>query len=209
MAQLNSSNVVNGNIVESNDILQLYDAFTAGGGTTGVYNVSISGSLTGSATSASYALTASYASNVPVTASYALTASYVLSSSYAISSSRAVSSSYALTSSYSSYSLLSATTQQIYTTQVMPSGSNPQERTLKVAAGSITMTGSLATTVASDELKAKTLGTDLFVNATVFGNAGPIVSLRAYNSSTGQLQFNTTSGSGTEFVMWTAMYVPA
>ena len=62
MATLNSSNIVNGNVVETTDILQLYDAFTAGGGTTGVYNVSISGSLTGSATSASYALSASYTS---------------------------------------------------------------------------------------------------------------------------------------------------
>jgi flagellin-like hook-associated protein FlgL len=66
MATLNSSNVVNGNIVESTDILQLYDAFTAGGGTTGVYDVTVSGSLIGNAstaTSASYAITASHALN--------------------------------------------------------------------------------------------------------------------------------------------------
>ena len=55
MATLNSSNIVNGNTIQPNDLLQLYDAFTAGGGTTGAYNVSISGSLTGSATTATNA----------------------------------------------------------------------------------------------------------------------------------------------------------
>jgi hypothetical protein len=70
MATLNSTNVQTGNTVESNDILQLYDAFTSGGGTTGAYSVSISGSLTGLATSASFALTASYATQA-LSASYA------------------------------------------------------------------------------------------------------------------------------------------
>jgi hypothetical protein len=66
MATLNSSNITDGNTIEPNDLLQLYDAFTSGGGTTGVYSVSISGSLTGSASTAissSYAVTASYALN--------------------------------------------------------------------------------------------------------------------------------------------------
>jgi hypothetical protein len=66
MATLNSSNITTGNTVEANDLLQLYDALTPGGGTTGAYNVSISGSLTGSAStaiSASFATTASYALN--------------------------------------------------------------------------------------------------------------------------------------------------
>jgi len=64
MATLNSSNIVNGNLIEPNDLLQLYDAFTAGGGTTGAYNVSISGSLTGSATSADTSTIATSASNI-------------------------------------------------------------------------------------------------------------------------------------------------
>ena len=82
MATLNSTNVQTGNTVESNDILQLYDAFTSGGGTTGAYSVSISGSLTGLATSASFAVSAS----LSVSSSFALTASYAtqaLSASYA------------------------------------------------------------------------------------------------------------------------------
>lgn len=63
MATLDSSNIIDGNTIEPTDILQLYDAFTPGGGTTGVYNVTISGSLIGTATSSSYAVTASYALN--------------------------------------------------------------------------------------------------------------------------------------------------
>jgi hypothetical protein len=54
MAQLNPSNIQNGNIIQANDVLQLYDALTSGGG----YNVSISGSLTGSASTAITAFTA-------------------------------------------------------------------------------------------------------------------------------------------------------
>jgi hypothetical protein len=82
MATLNSTNVQTGNTVESNDILQLYDAFTSGGGTTGAYSVSISGSLTGLATSASFAVSASRS----VSSSFALTASFAtnaVSASYA------------------------------------------------------------------------------------------------------------------------------
>lgn len=74
MATLNSSNITDGNTIEPTDLLQLYDALTPGGGTTGAYSVSISGSITGSATTAtssSYALSSSYA----ITASHALNSS--------------------------------------------------------------------------------------------------------------------------------------
>lgn len=48
MAQLDKSNIVTGNTINASDVSALYDAFTAGGG----YSVSVSGSLTGSATTA-------------------------------------------------------------------------------------------------------------------------------------------------------------
>lgn len=211
MATLNSSNISTGNTIQPNDLLQLYDALTAGGGTTGVYDVSISGSITGSATSASYALTASYALNVPVTASYALTASYVLN---AVSSSRAVSSSFATSASFSTNSAnatSAATANNISPATVLPSGSSPITTVLGIAAGSITMTGSTATTANIDPLKSKVLGQTLFVNATIFnaGGSGNVVWVRAYSPSTGQIQFQTAGGSGTEFITWTAMYVPS
>jgi hypothetical protein len=52
MATLDSSNILDGNTIEPTDILQLYDAFTPGGGTTGEYNVTVSGSLIGNASTA-------------------------------------------------------------------------------------------------------------------------------------------------------------
>jgi hypothetical protein len=89
MATLNSSNITNGNTVQSNDLLQLYDALTPGGGTTGAYNVTVSGSLIGNAstaTSSSFATTSSYStksatstsSSLATTSSFAVTASYAL-----------------------------------------------------------------------------------------------------------------------------------
>jgi hypothetical protein len=70
MATLDSSNILDGNTIEPTDILQLYDAFTPGGGTTGEYNVTVSGSLIGNASTATSALSSSYA----ITASHALNA---------------------------------------------------------------------------------------------------------------------------------------
>ena len=54
MATLNSSNIVNGNTIQPNDLLQLYDAFDYDNAST-KYDVSISGSLTGTATTATNA----------------------------------------------------------------------------------------------------------------------------------------------------------
>ncbi len=41
MATLNNSNIVNGNTIETNDLLQLYDAFNFNGAST-KYDVSLS-----------------------------------------------------------------------------------------------------------------------------------------------------------------------
>ena len=59
MATLDSSNIVNGNVIEPNDILQLYNALSYPGASP-KYLVEISGSLEGTA---SYATTASFALN--------------------------------------------------------------------------------------------------------------------------------------------------
>jgi hypothetical protein len=194
MATLNSSNIVNGNIVETTDILQLYDALTAGGGTTGVYDVSISGSLTGSATSAT-------------SASYALSASFATSASFAISSSRAVSSSFATTASFA----LTTPTPTFLNVPVSNSGSAYANNTLGIVAGSLTAAGGIATTPASDPLKSKVIGTSLFINATIFAPGGPAnsVGVRSYNAGTGQIDFQTGGGTGTEFIMFTAYYIPS
>jgi hypothetical protein len=93
----------------------------------------------------------------------------------------------------------------------MPSGSVPTSQYLRVAAGSLTMTGSIATSEVADELKNKILGTTLFINATIFNAAGSgnVVWVRSYTSATGQFQLQTAGGTNSEFVMWTAHYVPS
>jgi hypothetical protein len=57
MATLDSSNISNGNTIEPNDLLQLYDAFDYENSST-KYNVSLSGSLDGNATTATDATNA-------------------------------------------------------------------------------------------------------------------------------------------------------
>jgi hypothetical protein len=359
MATLNSSNITDGNTIEPTDILQLYDALTPGGGTTGVYDVSISGSLTGSLLgTSSFARTSSFVNtlnqsvtvsgsvlvntlnetlgqfvgntngysefsvrntstgisasgdiavyadngtisnnyidmginNSNMTSSYSyfgtdfgnaldayvynvggnlrignatsvapfsqsfflfsnptatpnititgsqvalnktgslngifdisgstvitgslnvsrgITGSLLGTSSFAVSSSRAVSSSFATNASNASNATI---TIALSSSAIMPSGSAPTSNSLSVAAGSLTMTGSLASTAASDPLKNKILGTSIFINATITGNAesGNVVTVRSYTSATGVIQFGTTGGTGTEFILWTAYYV--
>ena len=77
MATLSKANMVTGNTITAADVTQLVDAFTAGGG----YSVSISGSVTGSATSASFATTASY-SETATSSSFATTSSIAYSVQY-------------------------------------------------------------------------------------------------------------------------------
>ena len=60
MATLNSSNISNGNTIEPNDLLQLYNAFDYDNAST-KYNVSLSGSLDGNATTATDATNAEQA----------------------------------------------------------------------------------------------------------------------------------------------------
>ena len=147
MATLNSYNITNGNTVEPNDLLQLYDAFKSGGGTTGTYSVSISGSITGSASTAT-------------SASFATTASYAVSASRTISSSFAVTASYALNGG-SGGSTFPYSGSAVITGSLTVSGSGLTVRGTTTLSGSTNMSGSInlvgttATTnwVASKEAK--------------------------------------------------------
>jgi len=131
MATLNSSNITDGNTIEPNDLLQLYDAFTSGGGTTGVYSVSISGSLTGSASTA-------------ISSSYAVTASYALNGG-------------------------GGTVTQINSQGYSNIGTGPVEATFKFYAGKVRIVSNKAQTANLPGLAGKTLGTNVWVTATVEG----------------------------------------
>ena len=148
MATLDNSNIVNGNIIQPNDILQLYSAFTAGGG----YDVSISGSLTGSATSASFAISSSRA----------------VTASFAISSSRAVTASFALNAASSPNTI-----------NVIPQGE--AARSMYPIAGFATFGGGTSTSASvplnsfSPAPVATVLGTDIWVTANSTDDPAPSI----------------------------------
>jgi hypothetical protein len=223
MAQLNSSNVVNGNIVEPNDILQLYDAFTAGGGTTGAYNVSISGSLTGSATTALNASKLDPTLNASTNAEYNVLFAATSSATYEtifkengsimtynpstnvlkVTASRASSAIVADSATLAS-SALTLSGQQISTP-----AAGPTDVSLSMIAGSVKMAGGNGGSANFPALVGKTLGTNCFVTATVYSPTpvGTVVNVRSLGGA-GNISFYTVSGSGTEDIFFNVMYVP-
>jgi hypothetical protein len=138
MATLDSSNILDGNTIEPTDILQLYDAFTPGGGTTGEYNVTVSGSLIGNASTAT-------------SASYAITASHALNAG-------------------------SGTVTQINDQAYSNQGAESEEVNFKFLAGTVEITTNSGATVDFAELAGKTLGTNVWVTATIQGAASGFAS---------------------------------
>lgn len=170
MATLNSSNITDGNTIEPTDLLQLYDAFTPGGGTTGAYNVTVSGSLIGNASSAT-------------------SASYALSSSFAISSSRAVSSSFAVTASFAT-NVGTSTSTTLYRAGISAQASKPFAGSGSFSAG----IDNINLSTQFPDLSYSALGVDLFVTAMAANNteyvgvsfAGSTLTFRSSNgASTG------------------------
>ena len=173
MATLNSSNIENGNIIETTDILQLYDAFTAGGGTTGVYDVTVSGSLIGNASTAT-------------SASYAITASHALNAG-------------------------SGTVTQINDQAYSNQGAEPEEVNFKFHAGTVEIISNSGATVDFAELAGKTLGTNVWVTATIQGAAtdftSDIVTIRTLSAG-GALVFETNTVPDATIVHFDVIYVP-
>jgi hypothetical protein len=174
MATLNSSNITDGNTIEPNDLLQLYDALTPGGGTTGVYSVSISGSLTGSAstaTSASYAVTASYAANA-------------------------------------GSGIVTQINSQGYSIQ----GLEPVSANFKFYAGTVKISGGSGTTPNFAGLAGKTLGTNVWVTATLEGSSSTYGTGSIYVrslSAGGALTFETTNAPTNSIGHYHVIYIPS
>jgi hypothetical protein len=184
MATLNSSNIVNGNIIQTADILQLYNALTAGGG----YNVSISGSITGSATTASFVTTAQTASFVTT----AQTASYVLN---------AVSSSYA-----SGSSLI---TSQHFINSATP-GTVSTGNFKFIAGGGILNNGEF-TSSAYTPLAGKLIGKTAFISVSYFGDptlvASNFSSLVVNITDQGAILISQAQPNDDAEIVWTGIYV--
>jgi hypothetical protein len=222
MAQLNSSNVVNGNTIATTDILQLYDALTAGGGTTGVYNISISGSITGSASTAATATTATSASNITVSTTssgvyYPVVVSGVgtnppkvvsifeLSGSVLnnITSSRAITASYALNAS------VSQVDGQRYISSANPL--TVDSGNFKFIAGGGILNSGVLTSSAYAPLAGKTMGQNAWVTVTYTGDLGAITSpsptLGVNLSSSGAILIKQLTAQNDVEVVWTGMYI--
>ena len=220
MATLNSSNISNGNTIEPNDLLQLYDALTAGGGTTGAYNISISGSLTGSATSATTATTASSAINVvtattssgvyyPLIVDGAGTKPPKILSTFELSGSvlNNITASRAITASYA----LNATSNYLKEQHYTFIGAGPTEANFAFIAGLIKCSTGAGSTPAIPQLVGKTLGTNAWVTATIeaaSATAGNVVFVKSLNTLTGVIEVVTSGGSGAENVHYHVIYIP-
>jgi hypothetical protein len=174
MATLDSSNILDGNTIEPTDILQLYDAFTPGGGTTGEYNVTVSGSLIGNASTAT-------------SASYAITASHALNAG-------------------------SGTVTQINDQAYSNQGAEPVSSNFKFLAGTVEITTDLGTTGDFAELVGKTLGTNVWVTATIQGVASSfasdIITIRELSAG-GAITLETNSVPDTTIVHFHVIYIPS
>lgn len=225
MATLNSSNISNGNIVEPNDLLQLYDALTAGGGTTGAYNISISGSLTGSATSAATATTATTAtsaSNItttttasgvyyPVVVSGVGTNAPKLVSIFELSGSvlNNITSSRAITASYALNASVNQVDNQRYISSLNPA--TVSNGNFQFIAGGGSLNSGIITSSAYANLIGKTLGQNVWITATYIGDAATITSLQpslvVNLSSSGAIIIEQIQPQNDAEVVWTGMYI--
>jgi len=222
MATLNSSNIVNGNLIEPNDLLQLYDAFTAGGGTTGAYNVSISGSLTGSATSANTSTIATSASNItsattssgvyyPVVVSGVGTNPPKVVSNFELSGSvlNNITSSRAITASYALNTSVGQVDGQRYINSTIPG--TVSSGNFKFIAGGGTLNAGILTSSAYSPLAGKTMGQNVWITVTYTGdlaaNTSPSPTLGVNLSSSGAIIISQVTPQNDSEVVWTGMYI--
>jgi len=222
MATLNSSNISNGNTIEPNDLLQLYDAFTSGGGTTGAYNVSISGSLTGSATTSDTSTTAISASNItsattgsgvyyPLVVSGVGTKPPKIVSTFELSGSilNNITSSRAITASYALNASVNQVDNQHYINSTIP-GTISSGNFKFIAGGGSLNAGAFTSSIYND-LVGKTMGQNAWINASYTGDIGTITApeptLIVNLSSSGQVIIDQVSGADDAQIVWTGIFI--
>lgn len=211
MATLDNSNIVNGNVIQPNDLLQLYDAFDYAGAST-KYNVTLSGSLTGNASTATTATSASNTTTalsttgvfypafvsaegtkpVKIDADLEYNAD---TNSLTVTSSHAVSSSYAANASVSQV-------QGSYDDGTIQTGN------FKFVAGRATMSTGNATSSAFPLLAGKTLGVNAWITANYISGYGPgdIVAITSISSS-GAILFDDQGGGSNGQFVFTGFYI--
>jgi hypothetical protein len=205
MATLDPSNIVNGNIIEPNDILQLYSALgsTNPGSITGLV---MTGSLNGSATSIIIPSPATstgtyYPTLVPGVGTQNLeigTMEY-----------NAATDTLTTTASYAVTALNASVTQ--VNSQKYDDGSTILSGNFKFVAGKVTMSTGTAVSSAFLNLVGKTLGIDAFITANYISGNGPTdsVIVDSIDFTTGVITFiNNTSGSpAVATIVFTGIYI--
>jgi len=204
MATLDSSNIVNGNTIEPNDILQLYSALgsTNPGSITGLV---MTGSLDGSATSiiiptpptptGSY-----YPTLVPGVGIQNLeigTMEY-----------NAATDTLTTTASYAT-TALNASVEQV-NNQRYDDGSIIQSGNFKFIGGKVTMTAGAATSNAFSVLLGKILGVNAFITANYISGNGPSdsVIVSSINGSGAVVFSNNTPGApASAIIVFTGFYI--
>jgi hypothetical protein len=160
MATLNPSNVVNGNTIQASDIEQLYNAFgTGSSGFATITGLSLTGSLNGIASTASFVLNA-------VSSSFATTASFVKT---------AQSASYVLNAVSSSFASTASQANQLNGTRYSASLTTPNIPFNFIAGFATTGGGPPTVSINISQLATTTLGTSAFVTATPAGSINSII----------------------------------
>ena len=211
MATLNPSNVVNGNTIQASDIEQLYNAFgTGSSGFATITGVSMTGSLNGIASTASFVLNA-------VSSSFASTASFVKTAQTASYVLNAVSSSFATTASFvtlsqtasfvlnavsSSFASTASQANQLNGTKYSASLATPNTSFSFIAGFATTGAGPTTASINISQLTGKALGTSAFVTATPSGSINSI----SINSLIGPILTFESQAPTTDF-FYTVFYI--
>jgi hypothetical protein len=215
MATLNNSNIVNGNTIEPNDLLQLYDAFDYAGAST-KYDVTLSGSLTGNATTATTATTATSASNIttattgsgvyyPVVVSEVGTKPPKIVSNFELSGSvlNNITASRAITASYANNSIVSQVNSQEF------DNGGIQNDNFKFIAGFTAMSSTSATSSAFPGLVGKVLGITAWITANYqTGATNSDILMVTDITPTGEILFDGAGGTPTSAtIIFTGIHI--
>jgi hypothetical protein len=216
MATLNPSNVINGNTIESSDIAQLYKAFGTGSGAS-ITGLSMTGSLSGNASTATTASYTNLAQSVIIPTPPTPTGTYfptlvpgVGTQNLEIGtlSYNAATNTLTTTASYAT-TALNASVSQV-DSQRYDDGSTILTDNFKFIGGKVNMTSGAATSNAFSVLVGKILGVNAFITANYISGNGPTdsVIVGSINGSGAILFSNNTSGApASAVIVFTGFYI--
>lgn len=189
MATLDLSNIVNGNTIEANDVLQLYQAFGTGSGAS-ITGLAMTGSLYGNALTAT-------------TASFSVSASVALKSTTAVTAQTA-----SFVTGSSVKGVVSQAELSLTSSGWVDNSVSVSDTVYGFVAGRVSFNpGNGATSSVFPELAGKTLGTNVFINVNEIGVNNPEAFAITRISGSGQILFDSAAANPATLV-FTGYYVP-